>query len=139
MVSAVAPLKASELGDALVLARLGYARFDEAAWRDELQAIMANGHGGALLARDSMGRACGLMLYRIVTLPDQPPGLEVTRLVAFDLLNPRPIADDLIEEAVRLVRLQGCGTLRLVRPLDTPADTLALVLASGVANLHSVF
>ena len=54
-------------------------------------------------------------------------------------MNPRAIADDLIQEAVRLARLQDCGTLRLVRPLDTPSDTLALVLASGVADLHSVF
>ena len=52
---------------------------------------------------------------------------------------PRLIADGLIEEAVRLARLQDCGTLRLVRPLDTPSDTLALVLASGIADLHSVF
>lgn len=61
------------------------------------------------------------------------------RLVAFDLMKPRAIADDLIQKAVRLARLQDCGTLRLVRPLDTPSDTLALVLASGVADLHSVF
>lgn len=128
------------MGDALVLARLGYARFDEAEWRHELQELLADGGpGGVLLARDAAGRACGLMLYRIVSAPDHPPSLEVARLVAFDLLNPRPIADDLLGEAIRLARLQGCGSLRLVRPLDTPADTLALVLASGVADLHSVF
>jgi hypothetical protein len=140
MAIAVAPLEAAELGDALVLARLGYARFDEAAWRRELEGVLADpGRGGVLLARDQAGRACGLMLYRIISAQDQPPSLQIARLVAFDLLNPRSIADELIGEAVRLARVQGCGTLLLVRPLDTPADTLALVLASGVADLHSVF
>ena len=140
MAITVAPLEAAELGDALVLARLGYARFDETAWRQELEPVLADpGRGGALLARDHAGRACGLMLYRIVAEPDHRPSLEVARLVAFDLMNPRLIADGLIEEAVRLARLQDCGTLRLVRPLDTPSDTLALVLASGIADLHSVF
>lgn len=140
MAITVAPLEAAELGDALVLARLGYARFDEAAWRQELEPVLEDqGRGGALLARDHAGRACGLMLYRIISAPDQSPSLEVARLVAFDLMNPGPIADELIGEAIRLARVQGCGTLRLVRPLDTPADTLALVLASGVADLHSVF
>jgi len=137
---AVTPLRMTELDDALVLARLGYACFDEAGWRDELNAVLADDRrGGALLARDHADRACGLMLYRIVAEPDHRPSLEVARLVAFDLMNPRLIADGLIEEAVRLARLQDCGTLRLVRPLDTPSDTLALVLASGIADLHSVF
>lgn len=136
----VTPLNPSELDDALVLARLGYAGFDEAAWRHELDGVLEDSRrGGALLARDQAGRACGLMLYRIVAEPDHRPSLEVARLVAFDLMNPRLIADGLIEEAVRLARLQDCGTLRLVRPLDTPSDTLALVLASGIADLHSVF
>ena len=139
MVSAVTPLKATEVGDALVLARLGCARFDEAAGRHELQAFLTDSHGSALLARDSVGRACGLMLYRIITLPDQPPTLEVAGLIAFDLMSPQPVAVELIEEAVRLARLQGCRMLRLIRPLDTPAGTLALMLASGAATLHSVF
>lgn len=140
MAIAVTPLKTTELAEALVLARLGYARFDEAGWRHEIQALLADdSRGGALLARGHGGRACGLMVYRIIAIPDHQPSLEVARLVAFDLMNPRAIADDLMEEAVRLARLQDCGTLRLVRPLDTPSDTLALVLASGVADLHSVF
>lgn len=140
MAITVAPLQPTELEDALVLARLGYARFDEAVWRQELQTILTDDcGGGALLARDMTGRACGLMVYRIIAVPDHRPSLEVARLVAFDLLDPRSIADELVGEAVRLARLRDCGTLRLVRPLDTPSDTLALVLASGVADLHSVF
>lgn len=140
MAVAVAPLKATELGDALVLARLGQARFDEAAWRGDLQALLAeDAAGGALLARNAAGRACGLMLYRILSGPDHRPSLEVLRLVAFDLSNPRSIADVLVAEAVRLARVRGCGTLRLIRPLDTSAEALDLVLASGLADLHSVF
>jgi len=136
----VTPLQKTERDDALVLARLGYARFDEAGWHEDfLTFALGDNHVGALLARDGMGRACGMMLYRIVAIPDHRPSLEVARLVAFDLMDPRPIADALVKEAVRLARLQNCDTFRLVRPLDTPSDTLALVLASGVADLHSVF
>jgi len=140
MAIAITPLQATEFDDALVLARLGYARVDAVVWRDQLQTIVEDERqGGALLARDHAGRACGLMLYRIIAIPDHRPTLEVARLVAFDLMDPRLIADALIEEAVRLARLQDCDTLRLVRPLDTPSDTSALVLASGIADLHSVF
>jgi hypothetical protein len=136
-VSAVQP---TDLDDAIVLAQLGYARFEETAWHKDLPPVGPDpGEGGVLLARDSAGRACGLMFYRIIANPDHRPSLEVTRLVAFDLMDPGLIADALVREAVRLARLQNCGTLRLVRPLDTPSDTLALVLASGVADLHSIF
>lgn len=140
MAFVVTPLRPDELDDALVLARLGYAQFDEAEWRSELGADATNaGQGSALIARNDTGRPCGLILYRIVALPDQRPVLELARLVAFDLTDPRPIADTLLTETVRRARLEDCDTLRLVRPLDAPFDTLALVLASGLADLHSVF
>lgn len=136
----VSSLQTDELDEALVLARLGHACFDEAAWHDQVVALVADDRlGGALIARDGSGRPSGLMVYRITRTPDQRPSLEVLKLVAFDLLNPGLIADVLVEEAVRLARLQNCETLRLVRPLNPSADTLALVLASGVADLHSVF
>lgn len=140
MTISVSALQPTDLDDAIVLARLGYARFDEEAWRKDLRTVgPESSEGGVLLARDTSGRACGLMLYRIMANPDHRPSLEVNRLVAFDLMDPRLIADALVEEAVRLARIHDCGTLRLVRPLDTPSDTLALVLASGVADLHSIF
>jgi hypothetical protein len=140
MAPVVTALRTDELDDALVLARLGYARFDEAAWRDDLGAdARAEGSGYALIARDVGGRPCGLILYRIVAVPGGKPVLEISRLVAFALTDPQPIADDLLTEAVRRARLKKCDTLRLVRRLDTPSDTMALVLASGLADLHSVF
>lgn len=136
----VTPLQASEFGEALVLVRLGYAGLDEAAWRGEAADLISDpGRGGVLLARDLPGRANGLMVFGILAVPDARPCLEVRRLVAFDLMEPGVIADALIKEAVRLARLQNCDSLRLVRPLDAPSDPVALVLASGIAALHSVF
>lgn len=136
----VTPLRPDELDDALVLARLGYAQFDEAAWRGELGVDAAHaGAGSALIARNEAGRACGLILYRIVDVPGQCVMLEVARLIAFDLTDPRPIAKALLEETVRRARLEGCEAVRLIRPLDSRCDTLDLVLASGLADLHSVF
>ncbi|QTC92206.1 hypothetical protein [Brevundimonas goettingensis] len=136
----VQSLLATELDEALVLARLGAADLDPESWRFYVLSRLRNhSEGGALAARNAAGRLCGLIVYRIVASEAAKPSLEVERLVAFDLLHPRAIADALIAEAVSQARLQDCDSLRLVRPLDTPADTTALVLASGLGDLHSVF
>ena len=140
MAIVVKPLEPNEFDDGLVLARLGDAPFEEAASRDELETLSGDPiQGGALLARNATGRVCGLILYRILGVPGAGPSLEIVRLVAFDLMNPQPIADALVYEAFRLARLQGCETLRTVCLLTTPADAIAAVRAVGVAELHSVF
>ena len=140
MAIAVMPLQSSEFDDGLVLARLGHARVGEALWREELETVgQGAGKGGALLARAEDGRPCGLILYRINATPDGPPCVEVVRLVAFDLMDPEAIANALVEEAFRLARLQGCQTLRLVRPLAQSPAACVLVLNSGLAELHSLF
>jgi len=136
----VHPLLASELDEALVLARLGSSSLDPDHWRlDALARLRDPSTRGILAAGDGSGRLCGLLTYRIFLAGEARPSLEVERLVAFDLIDPRSIADALIAEAVVLARLQDCDSLRLVRPFDTPAATTALVLASGVGDLHSVF
>lgn len=136
----VHPLLATEIDEALVLARLGANDLDPDRWRlDTLAHMRDRSRGGVLIARNTGGRLCGMLHYRILHAAEARPSLEVERLVAFDLMHPRAIADALIAEAVVLARLQDCDSLRLVRPLDTPADTTALVLASGVGDLHSVF
>ena len=136
----VTSLLATELNEAQVLAGLGAIALDPETWRRDTLALMSDAaSGGVLLARTEAGRACGLLHYRILGAGDDGPCLQVERLVAFDLTEPRRIADRLITEVTRLARLQRCDSLRLVRPLDSPADASALVLASGVADLHSVF
>lgn len=136
----VQALLETELDEALVLARLGADALDEDSWRlDILSRLRDRSTGGVLVARNSASRLCGLLTYRIVPGGEARPSLEVLSLVAFDLMHPRTIADALVAEAVVLARLQDCESLRLIRPLDNPADTTALVLASGVGDLHSVF
>jgi hypothetical protein len=140
MAIAVKPLQSNEFDDGLVLARLGYARFDEAAWSDELMAMSTGAiEGGALVARNERGRTCGLILYRILAVPEDRPSLQIPRLIAFELMDPQPVAIALVDEVFRLARLRGCETLRTVRVLSSSADTIAAVLAAGVAELHSVF
>jgi hypothetical protein len=140
MAIAVMPLQSNKFDDGLVLARLGHARVGEALWREELAAVSRGPlKGGALLARTSDGRACGLILFRIEAVVDDPPSVQVVRLVAFDLMNPEAIANALVEEAFRLARLQGCQTLRLVQPLSQSPDARVLLLNSGMAELHSLF
>ncbi|CAN5290571.1 hypothetical protein BH09PSE1_BH09PSE1_29020 [soil metagenome] len=136
----VTPLLPTELDEALLLAGLGAAGLDAERWRRETLEMMRDPEcGGVLIGRSETGRVCGLLRYRIVANDADGSSLEVERLVAFDLMHPALIADALIGEAVRRARLQHCDSLRLVRPLDAPADTVALVLASGLADLHSVF
>lgn len=136
----VHPLLAADLDEALVLASLGPSVLDPGRWRlGALARLRAPSTGGVLVASNGSGRLCGLLTYSIVQGRETRPSLEVERLVAFDLIHPRAIADALIAEVVVLARLQDCDSLRLVRPLDPPADTTALVLASGVGDLHSVF
>lgn len=136
----VHPLSASDLDEALVLARLGSCSLDQDRWRlSALARLREPSTGGMLVARNISGRLCGLLIYGIVPSSEVRPSLEVERLVAFDLLHPRAIADALIAEAVVLARVQDCDSLRLIQPFDAPEDTTALVLASGVGDLHSVF
>lgn len=140
MAIVVMPLQTHEFDDGLVLAQLGHARSGAAVWRSELQAFAKRPvDGGVLLARNETGRACGLILYRIITTPPDQPSVQVLRLVAFDLMDPGPIADALVKEAFRLARAQGCRTLRVVQPLSHSADIRLLVLKSAVAELHSLF
>ena len=40
---------------------------------------------------------------------------------------------------LRVAEIRDCDSLSLVRPMDTPPDTAALVLASGATVLHRVF
>lgn len=136
----VHPLSETDLDEALVFARLGASSLDPDRWRlDALTRLRDPSAGGILVAKSSSGRFCGLLTYRIVSGRVPRPSLEVERLIAFDLMHPRAIADALITEVLILARLQDCDSLRLIQPFDTPEDTTALVLASGVGDLHSVF
>lgn len=140
MAIVVAPLQTNEFDDGLVLAQLGHARSGADVWRHELEAFAKNPvDGGALLARNEAGRACGLILYRIIVMPDDQPTIQVLRLVAFDLMDPGPIADSLVKEAFRLARGQGCRTLSIVQPLTQSADIRLFVLKSHITELHSLF
>ncbi len=136
----VTPLSADELDEALVLAQLGSLHLDDDAWRRESLALMSDpARGGVLIARNSGGGACGILRYWILPDGDARPSLQVERLVAFDLMDPQSVADALVAEVLKLARLHDCDSLRLVRPINTPSETTALVLASGVGDLHSVF
>jgi hypothetical protein len=136
----VTSLSPVDLDEALVLAGLGSSNLDADRWRRDSETLMADPSlGGVLIARNSGGSVCGLLRYWIVSAGEARPSLQVERLVAFDLMHPQSVADALIAEATRLARLRDCESLRLVRPLGAPSETAALVLASGVADLHSVF
>tara|TARA_R110002124_G_scaffold243554_1_gene408686 strand:+ start:3302 stop:3730 length:429 start_codon:yes stop_codon:yes gene_type:complete len=134
-------LAAEDVDDAYVLVRLGYADLTQADWCSmALQRIEADAAtGGILTARDKTGRLRGLLLYAIAPKFAGRPSLQIDRLISFDLLDPTAVADALIAEVLRVAEIRDCDSLSLVRPMDTPPDTAALVLASGATVLHRVF
>lgn len=134
-------LAAEDIDDAYVLIRLGYADLSQEDWRamahQRIEADEAT--GGILIARDQVGRLRGLLLFAIAPKFAGRPSLQIDRLISFDLLDPAIVADALIAEVLRVAEVRDCDSLSLVRPLDAPPDTAALVLASGATVLHQVF
>lgn len=136
----VSRLKPDEIEEALVLARLSTPGLAPEAWREAAAAILAEPEtGGVLLARCEAGRACGLLHYSLSRDLEGRGCLEVGALVAFDLTRPHRVAEALVSEAVQRGRRQGCDRLKLVQPLEDPTGANALILASSLAHLHSVF
>ncbi|WP_417230954.1 hypothetical protein [Brevundimonas sp.] len=141
MAVTVRHLAAEDIDDAYVLIRLGYADLSQADWRTMARQRIEAGEttGGILVARDRMGRLRGLLLYAIAPKFAGRPSLQIDRLISFDLLDPATVADALIAEVLRVAEICDCDSLSLVRPLDAPPHTTALVLASGATVLHQVF
>lgn len=135
----VTALRVTDLDEAVLLAELGTVSRDPEGARRKLLALTADPvRGGALIGRDARDRGCGLLMYRIVGATGSRSAIQVDRLVAVDLTNPRSVADALICGVLRQARRQDCHSLRLVLPLDSLDDPATLILMSGVADLHSV-
>lgn len=134
-------LEAGEIDKAFVLARLGYRYLTLDAWRSMALATLDAGSsaGSILMAQDKAARAKGLLIYAILPTVAGRPCLRVERLIAFDLLDPKPIADALVSEVLGIAVAQKCESFSLVAPLDAPASTTAMVMASSVSIFHQVF
>jgi|TARA_R110002124_G_scaffold6125_9_gene37487 hypothetical protein len=133
-------LAAEDIDAAYVLVRLGYANLSQADWRAMArQRVEADDlSGGILIAHDRRDRPRGLLLYAIAPKFAGRPSLQIDRLISFDLMDPARVADSLITEVLRVAEIRDCDSLSLVRPLDAPPHTAALVLASGATVLHQV-
>ena len=134
-------LEAADIDKAFILARLGYRDLTIEAWRQMAMAILAQpaDASGILFAHTAAGHASGLLLYTIGPTLAGTPSLHVERLIAFDLIDPRAVADALVAEVLAIARRRECQTFSLEAPLDTPTDASALMLASPVSVLHKVF
>lgn len=134
-------LKAEDVDKAFVLARLGCRDLPIADWRKMATAAIARqaSAGRILFAQDNDQRARGLLIYAIAPTVSGKPSLRVERLIAFDLIDPQPVADALVEEVIRVARQKDCESFSLVEPLEAPANASALVLSSPVSVLHRIF
>lgn len=134
-------LAPGEVDRAYVLARLGYPNLSVESWRKVAKAARAPSDraGGILFAQDSADRALGLLMYAIAPTMAGRPCLTLERLIAFDLIDPRPVADALVGEVLRLAQARDCESLSLVGALGAPRSDSALVLASPVSVLHRIF
>jgi len=134
-------LATADIDDAYVLVRLGYADLSQDDWRTMARQWIAadDSTGGILIAHDRTERPRGLLLFAIAPKFAGRPSLQIDRLISFDLMNPAAVADVLITEVLRIAEIRDCDSLSLVKPLDAPPHTAALVLASGATVLHQVF
>jgi hypothetical protein len=138
---AVGRLEAEEVDEAYVLVRLGYPDLTLEDWRRIacVQIAREPSSGGVLAARDRTGALRGLLLYELAPGIANGPVFQIERLIGFDLMNPRAVADALTAEALRLAGEQGCGGLSLARVCEQPDQATRLVMEAGVGLLHQVF
>jgi hypothetical protein len=135
----VSPLLAEDIDQAVLLVGLGSPSPDPVLLRDDILGRIAKpGQGGVLLARGANRRSCGVLMYRIATDPEPRVSLQVDRLIAFDLTQPRSIAGALVREVIRLGRLRHCDCLRLDYALNRLDDPTPMVLRSDAAVLACV-
>lgn len=134
-------LAADEVDRAYVLARLGYNDLSLGEWRKIAATALAPDPADCriLLAWNDDDHPRGLVIYVVGHTVDAKPSLQIERLIAFDLMDARAVADALAAEVFRIARLARCTSFSLVAPLNRPADSSALVLASQVAILHQMF
>lgn len=138
---AIHHLRPAEVDKAYVLASLGYRSLDVSAWRRIVETNVNSSRTSEriLFAQDEGGRPRGLLVYSILPTLAGTLSLRVERLIAFDLMDPSPVAGALVTEVMRLARDHDCESFSLLSPLDTPSSTPAMVIGSPVSILHRVF
>lgn len=133
----VGRLVPNAINESFALARLGCPDLTLAGWRliALRQLDQPASLGGVLLARDEAHRLNGLLLYSLSICIAAKPCVQIERLVSFDVLNARAVADALVADVLERGHQHGCDSLSLVRPLDPSAIGRALVLDSDAAVL----
>lgn len=134
---AVSRLTSNTIDETFALVRLGYPDLTLAGWRSIAQRQLDHptSIGGVLLARDAAQRLKGMVLYSLSICIAAKPCVQIERLVSFDVLNARAVADVLVTHVFELGYQHGCDSLSLIHRLDSPAITRALVLESDAAVL----
>lgn len=130
------PLGADQIDAAFVLMRLDAPDLALDDWRREAAPLVAA--GGVLAAWDG-ATLKGLAFHGVARRPCGEALTRIDRLIAFDVIDPRPVADALVAELARRGLSQGREALGVAARCDLPDEAVTLALCNGAGSLHRVF
>lgn len=133
---ALRPLEADQIDAAFVLMRLDSPDLMLDDWRREAGALVAA--GGVLAAWDG-ATLKGLAFHGVARRPCGETLTRIDRLIAFDVIDPRPVADALVAELARRGLSEGREALGVAARCDLPDEAVTLALCNGAGSLHRVF
>ena len=115
----IRPLSAERITQAFPLIQTALPEVTLVGWHDFAAALMSGGNpreGGVLAVTDGQNYIAGLCSYQVV--PDLVHGrlLDAGHFLAFDLLDPRPVAEALAEAVETLARKRGCTAVHTHLP-----------------------
>lgn len=130
------PLDVDQIDAAFVLMRLDSPDLALDDWRREARTLVAA--GGVLAAWDGSALK-GLAFHGVARRPCGEALTRIDRLIAFDVIDPRPVADALVAELARRGLSEGREALGVAARCDLPDDAVTLALCNGAGSLHRVF
>lgn len=137
---AIDRVRAEEMDSLFALVRLGSGDITLDQWRAMAgrMADLPPDKGGALAARDGMGRARGLLVFSITPAHMSGPVLQIERLTAFDLTSPADVGAALIRAAMDVAVATRCGGFSVIESLPDAHSAVSRTLNSDASIMHRI-
>lgn len=129
-------LSAAEVDTAFVLMRLDAPDLTLDDWRIVAARPVARGR---ILAAWDGALLKGLAFHSPAAAPDGETLTRIDRLIAFDMIDPRAVADALVAELARRGLAEGREGLGVAARCDRPDQAVTLALSHGAGSLHRIF
>ncbi len=130
------PLRADQIDAAFVLMRLDTPDLTLEDWRREARPLVA---AESVLAAWDGPTLKGLAFHGVGRRPCGETLTRIDRLIAFDVIDPRPVADALVADLARRGLSEGREALGVAARCDMPDEAVTLALCNGAGSLHRIF